>query len=141
MKPNKQIKSKSLTTTLLSPSFFLIKLDGKYLLTLKPIGKLLVIRWIFEHVIRYVSVANYQLPTYTINIYIFSLFYFFYVLFFGWRVGKKKIFVVPVAFGILNNCTIPSVDRNMVPKLILENIYALWKEYKKNDLDCIHNWI
>lgn len=54
----------------------------------------------------------------------------FYFLGGGWE-KKKKIFVIPVALGILNNCTIPSVDRNMVPKLILENIYALWKEYKK----------
>ena len=56
--------------------------------------------------------------------------------------GKKKyIFGIPVALDILNNCTIPGVDRNMVPKLILENTYALWEEYEKNDLDCMHNWI
>ena len=96
----------------------------------------------FEHVIRYASVANYQLPTsiYKKNLYIFS-FLFLLCSIFWVEGGKKKIFVIPVALGILNNCTIPSVERNMVPKLILENIYTLWKEYKKNDLDCIHNWI
>jgi hypothetical protein len=56
------------------------------------------------------------------------------------------LFDVLVSLGVLNNCTVPSVDiyiyiyilyilRKMVPKLILENVHGFWKEYKKNGLD------